>query len=130
MTATRNKKPLFVKPQKYSKSETSQKLENTAADDCQRCFLRLEAYPDHACETRQGSRSCNYCLLVRHRCQPLPDEIKPAAVASLKKTGKARVNAIRAVRQMIKDRSRRINRKASEQAARNKQLKREPEDSL
>lgn len=78
MTETRNKKPLVVKHRKVLKLEAPAESEYTVADGCQRCFLRLEQYPDHACETRQGSRSCNHCLQVRHRCHPVGfSETKP-----------------------------------------------------
>lgn len=54
-----------------SKPEAPQTSQKTAADGCQRCFLRLEKHTGHTCETRQGSRSCRYCLQVRHKCKPV-----------------------------------------------------------
>lgn len=51
------------------KPKAPQMSQKTGADSCQRCFLRLEKHPDHTCETRQGSKSCRYCLQVRHKCK-------------------------------------------------------------
>ncbi|KAJ5201800.1 uncharacterized protein N7498_006463 [Penicillium cinerascens] len=105
-----------------SKPDAPRTDQNTAADGCQRCFLRLEKNPDHTCESRQRSRSCRYCLQVRHKCKPLPREVYPAVVAALEKTGEERKEAILVVRQMIRLRTRRLR---SEKRARDEQLQRE-----
>ncbi|KAJ5929566.1 hypothetical protein N7454_006516 [Penicillium verhagenii] len=80
-------------------------------ETCQRCFLRLEKYPDHQCVRSKGYKACQHCRKVHHRCIQIPDELQAEAKDAIEidKSSSQRPRLVRGIRQKIRMRTRWIN---------------------
>ncbi|KAJ5935542.1 hypothetical protein N7466_005089 [Penicillium verhagenii] len=80
---------------------------------CQRCFLRLDKFPDHQCVYQKGHKACQYCHKVRHRCIQIPDELQAEArnVIDIDELSSQRPRLVQGILQKIRRRTYLINQK-------------------
>ncbi|KAJ6084275.1 hypothetical protein N7486_011075 [Penicillium sp. IBT 16267x] len=78
-------------------------------ETCQRCFLRLEKFPDHHCVWSEGRKKCHYCGDVQHHCIPLPEEFQDEAEKAMLGPASELPSQVRVIRRKICNRTRNIN---------------------